>query len=81
MSFYTGLPTYEVLEATFIHVSSFVKRRTQRLSLLQEMIMVLMKLRLNVLTKTWPIDLEYPSQQCPGHLHTGYSLWMYGCPH
>ena len=29
VSFYTGLSTYEVLEATFIHVSPFVKRRTQ----------------------------------------------------
>jgi len=32
-------------------------------------------------TKTWPIDLEYLSQQCQGHLHTGYSLWMCSCPH
>ena len=47
VSFYTGLPTYEVLEATFNHVSPFVKRRTQNLTLFQEMIMVLMKLRLN----------------------------------
>ena len=48
VSFYTGLPTYEVLEATFNHVSPFVKRRTQSLTLFQEMVMVLMKLRLNV---------------------------------
>jgi len=48
VSFYTGLPTYEVLKATFIHVSPFVKRRTQNLTLFQEMIMVLAKLRLNV---------------------------------
>ena len=48
VSFYTGLPTYEVLEATFNHVSPFVKRQTQSLTLFQEMVMVLMKLRLNV---------------------------------
>ena len=48
MSFYTGLPTFEVLEATFNHVAPHVKRRTQSLSLFQEMVMVLMKLRLNV---------------------------------
>ena len=48
VSFYTGLPTYEVLEATFNHVAPHVKRRTQSLSLFQEMVMVLMKLRLNV---------------------------------
>ena len=41
VSFYTGLPTYEVLGATFIHVSPFVKRRTQCLSVFQEMTMVL----------------------------------------
>ena len=48
VSFYTGLPTYEVLETTFNHVSSYAKRRTQSLTLFQEMITVLMKLRLNV---------------------------------
>ncbi len=32
-------------------------------------------------TKIWHIDLECPSQQCQGHLHTGYLLWMCGCPH
>ncbi len=29
----TGLPTYELLEALFIYVSPFVKRRTQNLTL------------------------------------------------
>ena len=48
VSFYTGLPTYEVLEATCNHVSPFVKRRTQSLTLFQEIVMVLMKIRLNV---------------------------------
>ena len=48
MSFYTGLPTYKVLETTFINVSPFIRRRTQCLTLFQEMTMVLMKLRLNV---------------------------------
>ena len=48
VSFYTGLPTCEVLEATFDHASPFVKRRTQSLTLFQEMVMVLMKLRRDV---------------------------------
>ncbi|XP_068688434.1 uncharacterized protein [Montipora foliosa] len=48
VSFYTGLPTFEVLEATFNHVAPHVKRRTQSLFLFQEMVMVLMKLRLNL---------------------------------
>ena len=84
VSFCTGLPTYEVLEASFINVSPFVKRRTQCLTLFQEMTMVLMKLRLNVPHQdlAYRFQVEYPSQQCPGHLLThGYSLWMCGCPH
>lgn len=48
VSFYTGLPTCKVPEATSIHVSPFVKCQTQSPTLFQEMIMVLMKLRLNV---------------------------------
>jgi len=46
VSFYTGVPTHEVLEATFNHVSPFVKRLRQCLTLFQEMIM-----SLNIKTK------------------------------
>lgn len=30
-------------------------------------------------TKIWHSDLEYLSQQCPGHLHTGYSSPLNRC--
>ena len=46
--FYTGLHGFDVLKATFDFVSPFVTRRSKTLSLFQEFIMVLMKLRLNV---------------------------------
>ena len=46
--FYTGLPSYQVLIATFNHVAPHVSRRTQMLDPFQEFVMVLMKLRLNV---------------------------------
>ena len=46
--FYTGLPSYQVLIATFNHVAPHVSRRTQMLDPFQEFVMVLMKLRLNM---------------------------------
>ena len=46
--FYTGLPGFDVLKATFSFISPFVTRRSKSLSLFQEFIMVVMKLRLNV---------------------------------
>ena len=46
--FYTGLPGFDVLKATFSFISPFVTRRSKSLSLFQEFIMEVMKLRLNV---------------------------------
>ena len=46
--FYTGLPGFDVLKATFSFISPFVTGRSKSLSLFQEFIMVVMKLRLNV---------------------------------
>ena len=59
VSFYTGLPTYKVLEATFIHVSPFVKRRTQCLTLFQEMIMVFFKYLLNIFNTFYLFSAPY----------------------
>ena len=73
VSFYTGLPTYEVLEATFIHVSPFVKRRTQCLTLFQEMIMVLMKLRLNVPHQ----DLAYRFGVSQSTVSRTFAHWLF----
>ena len=46
--FYTGLPGFDVLKATFSFTSPFFTRRSKSLSLFQEFIMVIRKLRLNV---------------------------------
>ena len=46
--FYSGLAGCDVLKATFSFISPFVTRRTKSLSLFQELMMVLMNLRLNV---------------------------------
>ena len=46
--FYSGLAGCDVLKATFSFISLFVTRRTKSLSLFQELVMVLIKLRLNV---------------------------------
>ena len=46
--FYTGLPGFDVLKATFSFISPFVTGRSKSLSLFQEFIMVVMKLSLNV---------------------------------
>lgn len=53
--FYTGLPSYQVLVATFNHVAPHVSRRTQALDPFQEFVLVLIKPRLNVPFK----DLAY----------------------
>ena len=46
--FYTGLPDSHLLTTTFEFVSPYVTRRTKTLSLFQEFVMVLIKLRLNI---------------------------------
>ena len=46
--FYTGLPSYEILNFVFELVSPFASRRSQTLSPFQEFVMVLIKLRLDV---------------------------------
>ena len=46
--FYTGLPSYEILNFAFELVSPSVSRRYQSLSPFQELVMVLIKLRLDV---------------------------------
>ena len=48
VKFYTGLPGIDILMTTFNFVSPHSTRRSPSLSLFQEFIMVLMKLRLNV---------------------------------
>ena len=46
--FYTGLPSFDILKTTFEFIKLFVTRRCLTLTLFQEFILVLMKLRLDV---------------------------------
>ena len=46
--FYSGLPSFDVLLATFNHVAPHVRRESKTLTPFQEFAMVLIKLRLNV---------------------------------
>lgn len=46
--FYTGLSGFDVLDITFRFVSPLVSRKSKTLTLFQEFVMVLIKLRLNV---------------------------------
>ncbi len=48
VKFYTGLVSYEILKVVFDFTSPYVKRKSPVLTPFQELIMVLMKLRLNV---------------------------------
>lgn len=45
---YTGLPSFEILEKTLRFVAPFVDRRSTTLDIIQEFILVLMKLKINV---------------------------------
>ena len=63
--FYTGLPGFDVLNTTFCFVSLFVSRKCKTLTLFQEFVMVLIKLRLVVPLQ----DLAF--QLFQGHLLHG----------
>lgn len=48
VSFYTGLPTFDILGTVFRQILPFVTRKSQRLTPFQEFILTLMKLKLNM---------------------------------
>ena len=70
--FYTGLPSMEVLMVVFEHVSSHVTWQTQSLNRFQEFIIVLMKLRLNVLLQ----DLAYRFVVSVSSISRIFSHWI-----
>ena len=70
--FYTGLPSYEILNVMFQHVAPHVNRRTQTLNKFQEFVMVLMKLRLNVPFQ----DLAYRFAVSIATVSHIFSAWM-----
>ena len=70
--FYTGLPSYEILNVMFQQVAPHVNRRTQSLNKFQEFVMVLMKLRLNVPFQ----DLAYRFAVSIATVSRVFSAWM-----
>ncbi|XP_078605565.1 uncharacterized protein LOC144878628 [Branchiostoma floridae x Branchiostoma japonicum] len=70
--FYTGLPSYEVLMVIFDHVAPFVTRKSQSLDSFQELMIVLIKLRLNVPLQ----DLAYTFQVSLATVSRIFSTWI-----
>ena len=72
VKFYTGLPGFDILMTTFNFVSPHSTRRSPSLSLFQEFIMFLMKLRLNVPLQ----DLAYRFDISLSTVSRIFSAWM-----
>ena len=70
--FYTGLPSYEILNVMLQHVAPHVNRRTQTLNKFQEFVMVLMKQRLSVPFQ----DLAYRFAVSIATVSRIFSAWM-----
>ena len=70
--FYTGLPGFDVLKAAFTFVSPCITRMSKTLTLFQEFIMVVMKLRLNVPLQ----DLAFRFDVSLSTVSRTFSAWM-----
>ena len=70
--FYTGLPDFHLVTTTFEFVSPYVTRRTKTLSLFQEFVMVLIKLRLNEPN----LDLAYRFEVSLSTVSRVFKAWM-----
>ncbi|XP_044165243.1 uncharacterized protein LOC122949175 [Acropora millepora] len=70
--FFTGLPDFHLLTTIFEFVSPYVTRRTKTLSLFQEFVMVLIKLRLNVPNQ----DLAYRFEISLSTVSRVFKAWM-----
>ena len=70
--FYTGLPGFDMLKFVFGFVSPLITRRSKTLTLFQEFIMVLMKLRLNVPLQ----DLAFRFGVSLSTVSRTFSAWM-----
>ena len=72
VSFYTGLPGFDTLELVYKFVSPHVTRRSQSLNLFQEMVMILIKLRLDVPFQ----DLAYRFGVSKSTVSRTFAQWM-----
>ena len=70
--FYTGLPAYDVLQTVLQYVSKFVVRKSPTLSQFQELVLTLMKLKLNMPMQ----DLAYRFGISIATVSRTFSAWM-----
>jgi len=73
--FYTGLPTYAILKIVFNFISPFVERKPTVLSIFQEFILVLIKLRLNVPMQDLSYRFFVSVSTVSRNLVHGLTLW------
>ena len=72
VKFYTGLPSFHILNTVFLQVSPHVSRKSQNLTSFQEFIMTLMKLKLDMPFK----DLSYRFNVSLPTVSRIFSAWM-----
>lgn len=72
VQFYTGLPSATILQAVYEHVAPHVSRKSLSLTKFQELVMVLMKLRLNV--PYW--DLAYRFEVSASTVSRIFFTWI-----
>ena len=72
VKFYTGLPSFQILNTVFLQVSPYVTRKSQYLTTFQEFILTLMKLKLDVPLK----DLSYRFNVSLPTVSRVFTAWM-----
>ena len=72
VAFYTGLPTLKLLDALYGHIAPHITRRSLILTNYQELVMVLMKLRLDVPYR----DLAYRFAVSISTVSRIFSSWL-----
>ena len=72
VKFYTGLPSFHILNTVFLQVSAHVTRKSRNLTTFQEFIMTLMKLKLDMPFK----DLSYRFDVSLPTVSRVFTAWM-----
>ncbi|CAH3118147.1 unnamed protein product [Pocillopora meandrina] len=72
VKFYTGLPSFDILQNVFEHVSQFVAYKSQNLTTFQEFVMTLIKLKLDAPHQ----DLSYRFNVSLSTVSRIFSSWM-----
>ena len=72
VKFYTGLPSFDILQNVFEHVSPFVAYKSQNLTTFQEFVMTLIKLKLDARHQ----DLSYRFNVSLSTVSRIFSSWM-----